>query len=117
MDKNEIKKMADLIEKITFVINCIELNKENIITKVSYIVTVNKKDSTKASLPVETFEKNMFIAFVREIEKMDVKVEIKSRKGTEIQIIKENGIDKYLRTKGDKDSTNDLVDSPECSKE
>ena len=25
MDKNEIKKMADLIEKITFVINCIEL--------------------------------------------------------------------------------------------
>jgi hypothetical protein len=98
------KKMQDK-KFLTITITCVELDLNETIIKLNAKFNVDGKEDFSNSIT-----KIELIEAIREFEKQFGEVQVFSSKGTEVEIIDNS----YLRTKGDKSTTNDLIDSPEC---
>ena len=93
--------------KIVKEIYCVNKDKDGVIINVGVI---NEKLNEKGQKTYSSKKKEDFIKEVRDLEKNENEVEIKTSEGTKVHIVK----DKYLRTDGDQSKENDLLDLKEC---
>jgi len=105
--------MKKQIKSKLITITCVTLNKKNIISSIRGMLSNLYEDNTSENI-IEYGSKEEIISSFRRIENENIPIEIKTSKNVEILIVKKNGIDSFLRTRGDESEDNDLIDAPIC---
>lgn len=99
------------IESYKVIINCASFNKDGVITNLGGISEINRMP-----FKFNDMSKDKLINLIKGIEKNNnIKASIVTLKGTEVNIIDEDG-SSYLRTKGNDSKKDNLGNISECPK-
>lgn len=105
--------MTKKTTKITVTITCVDKDKNSIITNLNSNFKKEYDDKTSGDSVGNGWTKTKLIDHIKELRKT-CPVTVNTTLNEEVDIIEEKNGSKYLRTKGNKSTTDDLGDLKSC---